>query len=71
MFAKIDLFVSFMTNIQSFKFNVLKNVIRTFKTTIDTKFEKTKNNKIIDVNNNINNNNNFFLINQIMHENNA
>ena len=63
MFAKIDLFVSFMTNIQSFKFNVLKNVMRTFKATIDTKFEKTKNDKIIDINNNINNNIRFFLIN--------
>ena len=61
MFAKIDLFVSFMTNIQSFKFSVLKNVMRTSKATIDTKSEKTKNDEIIDVNNNINSNNNSFL----------
>ena len=61
MFAKIDLFVSSMTNIQSFKFSVLKNVMRTSKATIDTKSEKAKNDEIIDVNNNINNSNSFFL----------
>ena len=61
MFAKIDLFVSFMTNIQSFKFSVLKNVMRTFKATIDTKSEKARNDKIIDVNSNINSNNNSFF----------
>ena len=54
MFAKTDLFVSFMTNIQSLKFSVLKDVMRTSKTTIDTKSEKAKNDEIIDVNSNIN-----------------
>ena len=61
MFAKIDLSVSFMTNIQSFKFNVLKDVMRTSKATIDTKFEKTRNDEIIDVNSNINNSIRFFF----------
>ena len=54
MFAKIDLFVSFMTNTQSFKFSVLKDVMRTSKATVDTRSEEARNDEIIDVNNNIN-----------------
>ena len=54
MFAKADLFASFMANTQSFKFSVLKDVMRTSKATVDTKFEKARNDEIIDVNSNIN-----------------